>query len=78
MEFLTGLLASIIRPIIQKEINDLKEHLASEYRKMLGVKGTSREAAQLKEELAQATSDAEREAILDKISRFHDSVSDGL
>lgn len=78
MPFLTSLLASIIRPIIQAEIQELKKYLASEIRKAYGVKVVSKEASQLKEELKNATSNAEREKILEKISRFTDSVGDGL
>lgn len=78
MNFLTGLLASIIRPIIQEEIRELKVYLASEYRKMVGIKATSKEAKALKVEWANASSEAEREAVLDKISNFFDDIGDSV
>lgn len=78
MEFLTGLLASIIRPIIQAEIAELKKYIGTEIRKAQGVRATSKEASQLKEELKNATSNAEREKILEKIVGFSNSIDDGL
>ena len=72
MAFLTALLASIIRPIIQEELEKLKAWVATQVKISRGVESVGKEAKALLGELDAAQSESERKAILRKLSRFSD------
>lgn len=72
MEFLTALLASIIRPIIQEEIAKLKDWVATQMGIKVGVEKIGVEAKGLMEELDNASSPTEIKAILRKLDKFSD------
>lgn len=74
MQFLTGLLASIIRPIIQNELNALKKWIANELDKKMGIREEGIKARELKEELANANTNEERRVVREKIFDYFDSV----
>lgn len=64
MEFLTGLLASIIRPIIQKEIADLKDYIAKLYQRNEKWNEYDKELEKYLPALAGASTSEERWALL--------------
>lgn len=72
MAFLTGLLASIIRPIIQEEIAALKKWILEQMAIQTSVEKIGMEAKGLMEELDNASSPTEIKAILRKLDKFSD------
>lgn len=67
MNFLTGLLASIIRPIIREEIADLKAHLSEQINRQKAFSEFDREADELIKAADQATTTEEVKAHLRRL-----------
>lgn len=65
--FLTGLLSSIIRPIIQEELGKLKLHIADSIERKRIYEKYDREAQELISAMAEASTSEERYAILSRI-----------
>lgn len=74
--WLTGLLASIIRPIIQEELQSFKDAFIKEFKTVVGINKEGKKARELKEELKNANTDEERKAIREKIFDYFDSIDD--
>jgi hypothetical protein len=72
--WLTNLLASIIRPIIQGEIENLRAFLVTQYRINRAYAKYDEEAQKLMEEMANASTSEERWAILQKIKNARASI----
>jgi predicted phage-related endonuclease len=74
MGFLESLLAKVIANIVDKLWAKLEERLEKYFEMKSQIKGISTEANALKEELKNATTDAERIQILRKIAGFQDRI----
>lgn len=75
MEFLTGLLASIIRPIIQDEIAKLKDYLAVQFQRNEIYDKYDKEALELIEQIAKANTSEERWAYVAKLKAKRASLN---
>lgn len=73
--WLTTLLASIIRPIIEDEIAKLKAHLITQFELNRAFDQYDQEAQKLMEEMANASTSEERWAILQKIKNARTRLS---
>jgi hypothetical protein len=72
--FLTGLLSSIIRPIIQAEIAELKQHIVDQVGRKDIYDKHDKKKLELAEEMAQADTKEERYAILQKMYDYQPSL----
>lgn len=67
MAFLTGLLASIIRPIIQEEIGELKDFIAVQLQRNDIYQKYDLEAQEIIEQIAKANTSEERWAYVRRL-----------
>jgi hypothetical protein len=67
MAWLSGLLASIIRPILQEELRGLKAFAFDQYQRLESYKKFEQEAADLIERAAKATTSEERWAHVERL-----------
>lgn len=74
MAFLQSLIAKIIANIVDKLWARIEERLEKYFEQKSQIKQISTEAGALKEELKNATTDAERFQILRKIADFQDRI----
>jgi hypothetical protein len=74
MEWLTGLLASIIRPIIEEELRDLKAWAFMQSERMRRYEQIDKEAEELIKSMANATTAEERWAHLRRLQSLRASV----
>lgn len=64
--FLMGLLAKIIRPIIEEQVKELKDFIVVSVERRQAFEKYDKEAQQLAEEMANASTSEERWAVLQK------------
>lgn len=69
MNFITSLLASVLRPIIREQFEELKVFLANQWVRREAFRRYDQEATELMEQMANASTSEERWAILARIKK---------